>query len=474
MNRHAGLAIPAGSGGDARGSAAGSPPVGRLKAMTDAAFPPHTPAEQTTAPWPAPTPRAPVHARVTVPGSKSLTNRELVLASIADGPSLLSAPLHSDDSARMITALRSLGVSIVEVPGDGPFGPDLEITPPATFRGGTTVDCGQAGTVMRFVAPIAGLAVGDVHLTAHATAMHRPMGAMIHALREVGADIDDAGSWALPFDVRGHGHIRGGEVTIDASQSSQFVSGLLLAAARFDVGLRLIHEGERLPSLPHIEMTVEALARRGVHVEHPSPNEWLVPAGPVRGKDIAIEPDLSNAAPFLAAAVLTGGSVTVPGWPAHSTQPGALLADILPVMGARASRRAGALTVSAGDAITGVDLDLSAASELTPTLFALAAFADAPTTFHGIGHIRGHETDRISALVENLRALGGEAEEREEGIRVIPRQLHGGLWRAHHDHRMATAGAVIGLRVPGVEVDDIGTTAKTMPEFPQLWEGMLA
>ncbi|GAB2697012.1 3-phosphoshikimate 1-carboxyvinyltransferase [Microbacterium marinum] len=428
----------------------------------------------TPTPWEAPTPGAPVEATVAVPGSKSITNRELVLAALADGPSLLTGALHSDDSARMVTALRALGVVVETVPGDNPFGPDLEVTPPATFAGGTTIDCGQAGTVMRFVTPIAGLAVGDVHVTAHSTALHRPMGAMIQALREVGADIDDAGTWALPFDIRGHGHLRGGEVTIDASQSSQFVSGLLLAAARFDVGLRLIHEGERLPSLPHIEMTIEALARRGVHVEHPAPNEWLVPAGPIRGKDVAIEPDLSNAAPFLAAAVLTGGSVTIPGWPAHSTQPGALLADILPVMGARAHRRGGALTVSAGEGIVGVDLDLSAASELTPTLFALAAFADSPTTFHGIGHIRGHETDRISALVGNLRELGGEAEELDDGIRVIPRPLHGGLWRAHHDHRLATAGAVIGLRVAGVEVDDIGTTAKTMPEFPQLWADMLA
>lgn len=428
----------------------------------------------TPTPWEAPTPGAPVEATVAVPGSKSITNRELVLAALADGPSLLTGALHSDDSARMVTALRALGVAVETVPGDNPFGPDLEVTPPQTFAGDTTIDCGQAGTVMRFVTPIAGLAVGDVHVTAHPTALHRPMGAMIQALREVGADIDDAGTWALPFDIRGHGHLRGGEVTIDASQSSQFVSGLLLAAARFDVGLRLIHEGERLPSLPHIEMTIEALARRGVHVEHPASNEWLVPAGPIRGKDVAIEPDLSNAAPFLAAAVLTGGSVTIPGWPAHSTQPGALLADILPVMGARAHRRGGALTVSAGEGIVGVDLDLSAASELTPTLFALAAFADSPTTFHGIGHIRGHETDRIAALVGNLRGLGGEAEELDDGIRVIPRPLHGGLWRAHHDHRLATAGAVIGLRVAGVEVDDIGTTAKTMPEFPQLWADMLA
>lgn len=424
-------------------------------------------------PWAAPTADAPVHATVSVPGSKSLTNRKLVLAALADSPSTLSAPLHSDDSARMIQALRALGVSIEEVPGEGAFGPDLFVTPPAAFAGDVTIDCGQAGTVMRFIAPLAGLATGDVTITAHSSALHRPMGEMIKALREVGADIDDGGSWALPFIVRGRGQIRGGEVTIDASGSSQFVSGLLLAAPRFDVGLHLIHSGERLPSLPHIEMTVETLARRGIQVERPSANEWVVPAGTPRGRDAMIEPDLSNAAPFLAAALLTGGSVTVPDWPATSTQPGALLPEILSLLGARTGRRGGALTVTGTGTVAGVDLDLSAASELAPTLFAVAAFADAPTTLHGIGHIRGHETDRIAALTSNLRALGGDAQELPDGIRICPAPLHGGLWRAHHDHRIATAGALIGLRVAGVSVDDITTTAKTMPAYPTLWQQML-
>lgn len=439
--------------------------------MTTTGYSPSSPSPSSA--WAAPVADGPVHATVAVPASKSLTNRKLVLAALADGPSTLSSPLHSDDSDRMVEALRMLGTGIEEVPGEGAFGPDLRITPPAVLRGDVTVDCGQAGTVMRFIAPLAGLAEGDVTITAHESALHRPMGEMIKALREIGADIDDGGRWALPFTVRGRGHIRGGEVTIDASASSQFVSGLLLAAPRFDVGLHLIHSGERLPSIPHIDMTVETLARRGIQVEHPTPHEWVVPAGTPRGRDTVIEPDLSNAAPFLAAALLTGGAVTIPGWPPTSTQPGALLPEILSLLGARAGRRGGALTVTGTGAIAGVDLDLTAASELTPTLFALAAFADAPTTLHGIGHIRGHETNRIDALIGNLRALGGEAEELPDGIRIIPRPLHGGLWRAHHDHRMATAGALVGLAVPGVQIDDIGTTAKTMPEFPQLWLRML-
>lgn len=420
----------------------------------------------------APTTSDAVRATVTIPGSKSLTNRELIIAAIADGPGRLIAPLHSDDSRRMVEALRALGVGIEEVDGDGEFGPDLVVTP-ARLEGGTTVDCGQAGTVMRFIAPLAGLALHDVHLTAHETALHRPMGGLISALRDLGVDIDDEGTWALPFTIRGHGRIRGGRVEIDASASSQFVSGLLLAAPRFDVGLHLVHTGERLPSLPHIDMTIEALSRRGIRIERPATGEWLVEAGVPRAKEIHIEPDLSNAAPFLAAALVTGGAVSIPGWPVHSTQPGALLPEILQAMGAHVGRHSGTLTVKAGTEIRGLDIDLSAASELTPTLVGLAAFASGPTTIRGIGHIRLHETDRIAALIADIRALGGEAEELTDGLRIIPRPLHGGSWAAYHDHRMATTGALIGLRVPGVEIDDIGTTAKTLPEFTLLWERML-
>ncbi|WP_312170274.1 3-phosphoshikimate 1-carboxyvinyltransferase [Microbacterium sp.] len=420
----------------------------------------------------APTTSDAVRATVTIPGSKSLTNRELIIAAIADGPGRLIAPLHSDDSRRMVEALRALGAGIEEVDGDGEFGPDLVVTP-ARLEGGTTVDCGQAGTVMRFIAPLAGLALHDVHLTAHETALHRPMGGLISALRDLGVDIDDEGTWALPFTIRGHGRIRGGRVEIDASASSQFVSGLLLAAPRFDVGLHLVHTGEHLPSLPHIDMTIEALSRRGIRIERPATGEWLVEAGVPRAKEIHIEPDLSNAAPFLAAALVTGGAVSIPGWPVHSTQPGALLPEILQAMGAHVGRHSGTLTVKAGTEIRGLDIDLSAASELTPTLVGLAAFASGPTTIRGIGHIRLHETDRIAALIADIRALGGEAEELTDGLRITPRPLHGGSWAAYHDHRMATTGALIGLRVPGVEIDDIGTTAKTLPEFTLLWERML-
>lgn len=421
-------------------------------------------------------PRAtdPIRAHVDVPGSKSLTNRELVLAAIADAPSRIIAPLVSDDSAHMIASLRALGATIEPTASADGKTEDLLVTPAKPFSSDFTIDCGQAGTVMRFVAPLAGLAHGNILVTAHETALHRPMGEMITALRDIGVDIDDGGKWSLPFMVKGHGQIRGGEVRIDASRSSQFVSGILLAAARFDVGIHLTHTGERLPSLPHIEMTIESLAHRGVHVETPNPGEWIVPAGPIRGKDITIEPDLSNAAPFLCAAVVTGGSVSVPRWPSRSTQPGALLTEILPQFGARVSRHGGTLTVTGTGKIHGVDLDLTAAGELAPNLVGLATLADSPSTFRGIGHIRQHETDRIAALISEIESVGGRAEELEDGIRVIPQAMTGGTWRAHHDHRMATTGAIIGLAVDGVVIDDITTTAKTLPQFKEMWQQMLA
>ena len=430
--------------------------------------------DHSAAGWSAPRAASPLDATVSVPGSKSLTGRELVLSALADGESLLTAPLHSQDSVRMIGALRALGVKIERRPGSSAFGDDLLVHGGSAFATPAEIDCGQAGTVMRFVAPLAGLADGTVHFTADASALHRPMGELIQALRDLGIDIDDEGRWGLPFTAHGHGRVRGGELRIDASRSSQFVSGLLLAAARFDVGLHLIHTGERLPSIPHIDMTLDTLARRGVHVERPAVGEWIVQAGPIRAREVAIEPDLSNAAPFLAAAFIAGGSVAVTGWPSSSTQPGALLPELFEALGARVSRRAGSLHVTANGRPRGVDLDLEAAGELAPTFVGLAALADSPSTITGIGHLRGHETDRLRALVDNLEALGGHAEELPDGLRITPQPLHGGVWRSFHDHRMATTGALIGLAVDGVVIDDIGATAKTLPEFAELWTRMLS
>jgi 3-phosphoshikimate 1-carboxyvinyltransferase len=430
--------------------------------------------------WRAPVASAPLAATMSLPGSKSLTNRELVLAALADGPSTLRAPLWSRDSELMVEGLRQLGVGFERMPGGGGFGDDLRVTPAEELVGSTTIDCGLAGTVMRFLPPVAALALGPTTFDGDEGARRRPMRGVIDGLRGVGVDIDDDGRGTLPFTVHGFGRVEGGELTIDASASSQFVSGLLLSAPRFERGLDLTHTGERLPSLPHIEMTIETLAQRGVDVEQPSVGRWVVAPGPIAARDVEIEPDLSNAAPFLVAAVVAGGSVTITGWPAETTQVGAQLVELLPRFGARVERDGDRVTVHApepgddsGRGIRGVDLDLSEAGELVPNLVALAALADGPSTFTGIGHIRHHETDRLAALAAELNGLGGRVTELDDGLRVEPAPLHGGEWKAYADHRMATSGAIIGLAVDGVVVDDIGSTTKTLPQFTELWEQML-
>jgi 3-phosphoshikimate 1-carboxyvinyltransferase len=419
--------------------------------------------------WPAPTSTEPVNAVVALPGSKSLTNRELVLAALADGTSVLKAPLHSRDSDLMVDALRAFGTTIQKVETGSDFGHDWRITPAVELSGSTTVDCGLAGTVMRFLPPVAALALGPTVFDGDEGARKRPMGTTISSLRELGVDIADDGNAALPFTVHGRGAVDGGEITIDASSSSQFVSGLLLSAAKFTSGLTLHHSGDRLPSLPHIEMTIAALAERGVTVSSPEVGTWVVEPGPIAARTVTIEPDLSNAAPFLAAALVTGGSVTIPSWPTSTTQIGAHLARILPLFGATVSVDDGRLTVTAGERITGVDLDLTIGGELAPALVALAALADSPSTITGIGHIRHHETDRLAALAAEINNLGGEVTELDDGLRIVPRPLHGGVWGTYHDHRMAHAGAIIGLAVPGVEIRDVATTSKTLPQFPELW-----
>lgn len=426
-----------------------------------------------TPPWPAPSAAAPLAATVALPGSKSLTGRELILAALADGPSTLHQPLHSRDSALMIEALRALGTTIEATGVPGPFGSDLRITPAASLTGSTSIDCGLAGTVMRFIPPVAALALGPTFFDGDPYARKRPMRAILDALRALGADIADEGRGALPFTVHGTGALRGGRVELDASLSSQFVSGLLLSAARFDEGVHVIHTGERLPSVPHIEMTLAVLRARGVDADSPAPGEWRVAPGPIRARDLTIEPDLSNAAPFLAAALVAGGSVTVPHWPAATTQVGDQLRALLQAFGANVELRGGSLTVTGTGRIRGVRLHVPEAGELAPTLVGLAALADGPSEITGIGHIRHHETDRIAALVTEIRRLGGEAEELPDGIAVHPVPLHGGVWRSYADHRMATTGALLGLRVPGVEVEDVASTAKTLPQFTKLWQRML-
>jgi len=413
--------------------------------------------------------RGPVDAQVRVPASKSLTARALVLAALADGPTLIRGPLRARDTLLMAEGLRALGIALDD---EGPAG-DWRVTP-RPLRGGGAIDCGLAGTVMRFLPPLAALADGPVSFDGDPAARQRPMGPLLAALRALGVTVDDGGQGALPFTVHGTGAVRGGHAAIDASSSSQFVSSLLLAGCRFDGGLELEALGP-VPSRPHIEMTLAMLNDAGVPAEETAPGRWSVAARRPRAGRLAMEPDLSNAAPFLAAAVVCGGRVTVRDWPLATTQPGDDLRRILPLMGAVEARldERGLAVVGDGTA-HGVDLDLAHAGELAPTLAALAALADSPSTLNGIGHLRGHETDRLAALAAELNALGGRVQQTPDGLLIEPAPLRGGVFHTYGDHRMATAGALLGLRVPGILVEDVETTAKTLPGSTDLWAGMLA
>ena len=422
--------------------------------------------------WRAPSANAPVHGIVAVPGSKSATNRALILAALADGPSAITGALDARDTRLMVQALRALGVDIDATPADHAGNVDLQVRP-RPLHGPARIDVGLAGTVMRFVPPIAVLADGAIEFDGDPGARQRPMRTTLSSLRDLGADIAPE-AVGLPFTVLGHGHLRGGSVTIDASASSQFVSALLLAGARYDDGIRIRHAGPPVPSQPHIEMTLAMLVEHGVVVETSEPETWSIDPGPIAALDRHIEPDLSNAAPFLAAAMATRGSVTVRDWPRSSTQPGDMLRGLLTRMGATVELGEHGLTVSMPGTITGIDADLRDVGELTPTLAALAALARTPSRFHGIAHLRGHETDRLAALVREINALGGNAEETSDGLHITPAALHGGRFHTYADHRMATAGAIIGLGVPGVEVEDIDTTSKTLPGFVDRWTALVS
>lgn len=464
--------------------------------------------------WPAPlapasSEAAGKNALVHIPGSKSLTNRYLLLAALADSPSYLRAPLHSRDSALMIEALRQLGAGIELVPTDSPFGPDVKVTPLNFAQPGSaqavSIECGLAGTVMRFVPALAALLPGEFAFDGDPHARQRPMGPVLKGLRQLGVQVDcEQGENALPFVLRSPGLASAEGVSeapvvrIDASTSSQFVSALLLMAPRLPQGMVLVHEGSSVPSIPHIQMTVEALRQMGVEVQEHYPNQgneaesgeyrWTVRPGSFPGFEMTIEPDLSNAGPFLAAAVVTGESVTIPHWPAPAadssagtTQVGDMWRELLPALGAQVRYAEGRLTVTGPAQLPEGDFsfDLSAGGELAPTMAAACAFVNGRVELTGIAHLRGHETDRLAALAAEINRLGGTAHDTADSLVIeapLPATAEAApvLARTYDDHRMATFAAIIGLRRPNVVVQNVATVAKTMPEFTAMWEDMLA
>ena len=440
--------------------------------------------------WTAPAAAGPVRARLRPPGSKSMTNRALVLAALAAGPTVITNPLRARDTLLMAVALRSLGAVIDETSGDGGPGGEPAAWQVARGRPGdrAVIDVGNAGTVLRFVPPVAALGRADVEFRGDERAASRPVGPLLAALRELGAVIDDGGRGTVPFIVRGRGGISGGTVTLDASGSSQLVSGLLLAAPRYDKGAEVCHQGPPVPSAPHIAMTVQMLRDAGAEVEsgirgragsgpgRSVPHFWRVRPGELRPLAVAVEPDLSNAAPFLAAALVTGGSVTIAGWPERTVQPAGQILDVLTRMGAACSPAADGMRVTGTGAIRGITADLRDISEVVPVLAALAALADSPSVFTGIGHMRTHESDRLAALATEIGGLGGDVTELPGGLEIRPRPLRAGgaVFASHDDHRLVMAAAVLGLAQPGgLRVGDAATVGKTFPAFTRMWSQML-
>ena len=440
--------------------------------------------------WAAPAAAGPVRARLAIPGSKSETNRALVLAALAGGPGTIRHPLRARDTLLMRAALTTLGAAISDATGPdkllyapvgAPESPGWQVTP-GQPTADTSVHVGNAGTVMRFAPPVAALSPVSVAFHGDPRASQRPVGPVLAALRDLGAVIDDGGRGAIPFTVHGTGSLTGGTVTLDASASSQFVSGLLLAAPRFDKGLEIRHRGARGPSAPHIAMTVQMLRNAGGEVAawaegEPAgtPDRWRVHPGALGGHDVIVQPDLSNAAPFLSAAVVTGGTVTITGWPAVTSQPAEQILGLLASFGASWDLAGGALTITGAGRIRGVTADLADAPEVVPVAAALAALADAPSRLTGIAHIRLQETDRLAALATEINALGGDVTELPDGLEIRPRPLRAGgrPFASYDDHRLVMAAAVLGLAVPGIEVANADTVGKTFPGFMELWASML-
>jgi len=508
--------------------------------------------------WPAPAAVTAVRASIGLPGSKSITNRALILAALADGPTTITGPLRARDTDLMAGAVTALGASVdsagnnqtgngllpasesgitrpIQPAGPAQAGPaqagPVQAGPvqggpvqagtaqagtvdareghanggqptwtvtPGWASGTIAVDVGNAGTVLRFVPPAAALATGDVRFSGDPRAAQRPVGELLAGLRQAGVEVDDGGRGAVPFVVRGRGQVRGGHVTLDASSSSQLVSGLMLAAPRFEQGIQITHDGPRIPSAPHIAMTAAMLSAAGADVEswssagdttgrggahgdrargagQPVPDSWRVRPGRLAPGTIVVEPDLSNAAPFLASALVTGGTITIPGWPAVSLQAASHILDVLRQMGATCEATADGMRVTGTGRIHGISADLRDISELAPVLTALAALADGPSEFTGIGHMRLHESDRLAVLAAEFGALGGQVAELPDGLRVVPRPLRAGPdpFDSHDDHRMVMAAAVLGLAVPGLRVRNASTVAKTFPGFLTLWHQML-
>ncbi len=403
----------------------------------------------------------PPDADIALPGSKSITNRALVAAALSSGPSVLSGALVAEDTMAMVDCLAALGVVVgvdrgahtMTVHGRG-----------ARLDGGASLWARQSGTTARFVLPLAAIAGRGCTVDGHAQIRRRPQRELLDALVQLGAHpagADAHGELPVRFDTAG---LTGGSATLPGHVSSQFVSALLLAGPIMEKGLRLELTGE-VVSVPYIAMTVAVMASFGVQVAVTDGRVYEVPPGSYRAGDYRVEPDASAASYFFAAAAVSGGRVAVDGLGTGSIQGDVGFVDVLAAMGASVTRSADRTQVAGTGALGGVDVSLTDISDTAPTLGAIAPLASGPVRARGIGFIRTKESDRIAAVVAELRRLGADAEEEADGYVVRPSPVHGGVVQTYDDHRIAMAFSVLGLVVPGIAIAEPQCVAKTFPEF---------
>jgi 3-phosphoshikimate 1-carboxyvinyltransferase len=400
----------------------------------------------------------PIDATLVVPGSRSITNRAIVCAALAQGTSTLRGWLNADDTDAMRGCLTALGVPTAVTPNGG-----LEIhgTAGRWAVGPVELDVRLSGTTSRFVLPLLPLGRGTYRLDGGAPMRRRPMGDGVSALQQLGVTLTSADGH-LPIEVTASG-LTGGRVEVAADASSQFLSGLLMVGPALDHGLD-VSVTTALKSAPYVDMTRSVMDAFGVAVAH-TDSGFEVERQKYRAREYAVEPDASSACYFMAAAAAVGGSVTLPSLHLDSIQGDVQFAEVLVSMGCQIDDHPDGLRVSRAGVLHGVDVDMSDISDQVPTLAVLASFADSPTTIEGVGFIRHKESDRIGGLVAQLGRLGVDAQERDDGVVVRPGSAHGGRIDTADDHRIAMSFAVAGLVVPGVIIEDPGCVSKTYPRF---------
>jgi 3-phosphoshikimate 1-carboxyvinyltransferase len=405
-----------------------------------------------------------VDFELSLPGSKSITNRCLLVAALADGESVLENALFSEDSLIFAACLRALGVPVEADEARSAFR--------VAGRGGILSDgdaslwVGNAGTAARFITSLTIVGRGAYAVDGVAAMRERPMDELLDVLAAQGAEVTWQGKPGhVPFTIRGAGGLEGGEMTLAAGRTSQQVSGLLLIApyARRDVTLRV---PGKMVSPSYVDMTIELMRRWGVRVQRPDAETFVVEHGqryvPSRH---AVEPDASGASYFFAAAAAVGGRARVRHLSAASLQGDLRFVDVLERMGCKVSREADAVEVRCDGSLAGVDVDMNDISDTAPTLAAIAPLATGPVTIRNVEHMRWKETDRIHAVVTELARLGARVEELRDGLVVHPSKLHPGVVSTYKDHRMAMAFSILGLRSPGIQISDPGCVAKTFPTF---------